>query len=123
MPCRGLFLMKPPLRYCQKVNEIAPGQSIAVKNRRSKRNIVTMKFNLFNWILETISTLIVILIKNTYSTVIYLLITSCGTPLVYYLGIEENRRQAKARFREQIKMFKKSRKNEPTTVEPIKENK
>ena len=82
-----------------------------------------MKFNLWNWILETISTLIVIIIKNSYSTVIYLLITSCGTPLVYYLGIEENRRQAQARFREHIKMFKKSRNNEQTTVEPIKENK
>ena len=79
-----------------------------------------MKFNLWNWILETISTLIVIIIKNSYSTVIYLLITSCGTPLVYYLGIEENRRQAKARFKEHIKMFKKSRNNDP---EPIKENK
>ena len=79
-----------------------------------------MKFNLWNWILETISTLIVIIIKNSYSTVIYLLITSCGTPLVYYLGIEENRRQAQARFREHIKMFKKSRNNEP---EPIEENK
>ena len=82
-----------------------------------------MKFNLWNWILETISTLIVIIIKNSYSTVIYLLITSCGTPLVYYLGIEENRRQAKARFKEHIKMFKKGRNNEQTTVEPIKENK
>ena len=82
-----------------------------------------MKFNLWNWILETISTLIVIIIKNSYSTVIYLLITSCGTPLVYYLGIEENRRQAKTRFREHIKMFKKSRNNEPITVETIKENK
>ena len=76
-----------------------------------------MKFNLLNWILETLCTLIVILIKNTYSTVIYLLIISCGTPLVYYLGIEENRRQAQARFREHIKMFKKSSNNESTTVE------
>lgn len=82
-----------------------------------------MKFNLLNWILETICTLIVILIKNTYSTVIYLLIISCGTPLVYYLGIEENRRQAQAHFREHIKMFKKSRNNESTTLEEIKEKK
>ena len=50
--------------------------------------------------------MIVVFIKNPYSTVIYLLIISSGTPLVYYLGIEENRRQAKARFREHIKCLK-----------------
>ena len=65
-----------------------------------------MKFNLLNWILETTCTIIIVLIKNPYSTVIYLLIISSGTPLVYYLGIEENRRQAQARFREHIKMLK-----------------
>ena len=70
-----------------------------------------MKFNLFNWILETVSTIIVVLIKNAYSTTTYLLIISCGTPLVYYLGIEENRRLAQARFREHVKMFKKNKNN------------
>ena len=75
-----------------------------------------MKFNLLNWILDTISTLLVILIKNPYSTVVYLLIISCGTPLVYYLGIEENRRQAEARFKEQIKKFTRSRIKTSTTV-------
>ena len=65
-----------------------------------------MKFNLLNWILETTCTIIIVLIKNPYSTVIYLLIISSGTPLVYYLGIEENRRQAQARFKEHIRMIK-----------------
>ena len=82
-----------------------------------------MKFNLLNWILETISTIFVIVIKNTYYSVIYLLIISCGTPLVYYLCIEENRKQAQARFREHIKKFKKSRNNESTTLETIEDNK
>ena len=79
-----------------------------------------MKFNLLNWILETVSTIIVVLIKNAYSTTIYLLIISCGTPLVYYLGIEENRRLAQAHFRDHVKMFKKSKNNKVGKVEENK---
>ena len=30
---------------------------------------------------------------------LYFVVNSCGTPLVYYLGIEENRRQAQDYFR------------------------
>ena len=30
---------------------------------------------------------------------LYFVVNSCGTPLVYYMGIEENRRQAQDYFR------------------------
>ena len=66
------------------------------------------------------SDIIVVLIKNAYSTTIYLLIISCGTPLVYYLGIEENRRLAQAHFRDHVKMFKKSKNNKEGKVEENK---
>ena len=50
-----------------------------------------MQFNMFNWLLETVSLILVYFSASMFITILYLLITSCGTPLVYYLGIEENR--------------------------------
>ena len=36
---------------------------------------------------------------NLVSTIVYVVTMSCGTPLVYYLGIEENRQTAQDRAR------------------------
>ena len=37
--------------------------------------------------------------RNPVTYFLYFVVNSCGTPLVYYLGIEENRRQAQDYFR------------------------
>ena len=37
--------------------------------------------------------------RNEVIYFLYFVVNSCGTPLVYYLGIEENRRQAQDYFR------------------------
>ena len=48
------------------------------------------------------------LISNTeLVTVIYILVMSCGTPLVYYLGIEENRKIAQEYFKSNMRIVKK----------------
>lgn len=66
-----------------------------------------MKFNMFNWILETFSTFLVFISLNRYFTLLYIVTISCGTPIVYFMGIEENRNLAKDYFKSNIRIFKK----------------
>ena len=75
------------------------GLSDAAKKRRKRRNVVTMKFNLINYLVETLSGILFLVVKNFFVDLLYLLLNCCGTPLVYYLGIEENRKQAEQYIR------------------------
>ena len=86
---------------------------LCVKSRisRKKRNLVTIKFNLFNWVLETFSILIVLVEFSNFVTILYLLINSCGPPFVYFMGIEENRQAAAEYFRANIRIFKRNGEN------------
>ena len=47
-------------------------------------------------------------VEDYFADMIYILVNSCGTPLVYHLGIEENRRQAQEYFRSHIRVFRRS---------------
>ena len=76
-----------------------------VRNKRKNRNLVTMKFNMFNWMLETVSTFMMFIFINRFSTLLYVLVNSCGTPLVYVMGIEENRNMAKEYFKYRMRIF------------------
>ena len=58
-----------------------------------------MKFNLINYLVETLSGILFLVVKNFFVDLLYLLLNCCGTPLVYYLGIEENRKQAEQYIR------------------------
>ena len=53
---------------------------------------------MINWLLETLCTFLVVIDINRFFTILYILIMSCSTPLVYYLGIEENRILAQAQI-------------------------
>ena len=75
------------------------GLSEVAKRRREHRNVVTMKFNLINYLVETLSGILFLVVKNFFVDLLYLLLNCCGTPLVYYLGIEENRKQAEQYIR------------------------
>ena len=58
-----------------------------------------MKFNLMNYVLESGTMLLFGLVRNEYISILYFVVNCCGTPLVYYIGMEENRRQAQDYFR------------------------
>ena len=62
-----------------------------------------MKFNMINWVLETLCTILVLMKVNRIFYILYLFINATGTPLVYYLGIEENRKSAKEYFKSNIR--------------------
>ena len=96
-------------RFRKIQNEKVNGLSSSAKNRRKRGNLVSMQFNMFNWLLETVSLILVYFSSNIFSTILFLLVTSCGTPLVYYLGIEDNRKKAREHFQSRIRIFKKNR--------------
>ena len=62
-----------------------------------------MKFNMINWVLETLCTILVLMKVNRIFYILYLFINATGTPLVYYLGIEANRKSAKEYFKSNIR--------------------
>ena len=74
---------------------------------RRKQNLVSMQFNMINWLVETVSLFLVMFEDYEFFTILYLLVTSCGAPLVYYLGIEDNRQKAKEYFQSRMRILKK----------------
>ena len=91
--------------------------------RRKRKNIVSMKFNMINWILETIVNILILIDNSRLSTIIYVLIMSGGTPLVYFMGIEENRKMAKEHFKTHIKIFKKKNQVQASAISKSYEGK
>ena len=72
-------------RFRKKQDERAPGISSTSKLRRKKRNLVSMRFNIFNWLLEVVSfifLLIGIVGENPMLNILHLLANSGGAPLV-----------------------------------------
>ena len=80
---------------------------------------------MINWLLETVSYLLIMRRRNIYLTILYVLVNSCGTPLVilsnlllsyfyqsffpvYFLGIEENRRLTREHFQSHMRIFKRN---------------
>ena len=76
--------------------------------KRKNRNLVSMKFNIINWLLDLAVTVLVVFNKHKFVTGLYIFVISCGTPLVYFMGIEENRiiiRQAVKQNSHEIKRW------------------
>ena len=93
------------------------------RKQRKNRNLVTMKFNMINWVLETFSTILVLKEVNRIFYILYLFVNSTGTPLVYYLGIEENRKPAQEYFRSNIRQLIRNLMYLKATVCPLSVNK
>ena len=115
-------------RFRNKQDENVTGISRKAKVLRKRRNLVSVQFNLINWLLETISLIPVMFVENVFLSILYLLVNSCGTPLVilfkfiytyiflpnhyfqvYFLGIEENRRLAREHFQSRIRIFTRNK--------------
>ena len=60
-------------RFKNNQNERVVGLSEVAKRRREQRNVVTMKFNLINYLLETVSVLMSLLVKNFFVDLLYYL--------------------------------------------------
>ena len=72
---------------------------------------MNIKYNLFQWILETINIICVVISpKNNF---IFLLCMNCGPPIIYFMGIAENRKATEEYVKSKITVFDKLRKKSP----------
>ena len=108
------FFYRKIYTFRKKLNEKNVGLSKAAVMLRKRRNLVTMKFNLFTWIWETSSMLIVAV--NIDMKILYALSISCGPPLLYFMGIEENRRVTLEYFKANISIFRRNPKNQVNSI-------
>ena len=81
-----MFKIHLSIRSRNKQDENVTGISKSAKVLRKRRNLVSIQFNLMNWLLETISLILVTIGDNVFWTILYLLLNSCGTPLVVLLN-------------------------------------
>ena len=124
-----MFIVDCVFRFRKRQDKGVPGLSNQARTLRKNKNLVSMKFNMSNWLLETASLILVTIghyLENSYNITfysftfytLYILVNSCGTPLVYFLGIEENRRLAGEKFQSRIRIFKKKRVSPTLPVPP-----
>ena len=92
--------------FTKKQNKVAPGLSDEAMRRRRQKNLVSIQFNLMNWVLESVMILMIVMTTNKMIQTSFILVTSIGTPLIYFLGIEANRQKIKEFYRNQIKASK-----------------
>ena len=84
----------------QQVNSV---RGLAEFNRvyRKKSNLVTTKYNLIIWIIEAVSMFsIMFSIQNNVSQIFYFSIPSTFSPILYFIGILENRERMRIRFQD-----------------------
>ena len=81
-------------RFRRNHNNKLKGISEDQRSKRRKRNLVTMKFNMINWMIETVSIIMIVIVPDDLVFTLYILLNSCATPLVYIFGMEENRKSA-----------------------------
>ena len=108
------FFYRKIYTFRKKLNEKNVGLSKAAVMLRKRRNIVTMKFNLFTWMLEISSMLFVN--ANMDMKVLYTLSISCGPPLLYFMGIEEHRRVTREYFKNKIRIFRRNSQTQEYSV-------
>ena len=97
-------------KFCQTQDSQKKGLSERVLMSRKRRNLVNVKFNLFNWILDT-SCILLVLVSSEEFQIVYLLFISCGPPLLYFMGMEDNRKATKNYFHSRMRIFRTRGKN------------
>ena len=79
--------------FTKKQNKVAHGLSDEAMQRRRQKDLVSIQFNLMNWVLELVMILMIVTTTDKMFQTSFILVTSIGTPLIYYLGIEANRQK------------------------------
>ena len=74
---------------------------------RKTRNLVTTRFNLLIWICEVISGFVVLFPGSNIFLILYFFLPSTLSPLMYYMGIEDNRQAMKKHIKEMFLELKR----------------
>ena len=89
--------------YRFRQQQVKSVKGLAEMNRfyRKKSNLVTTKYNLIIWITEAFTMFFIMLsIQNNVFQILYLAIPSTFSPILYYIGILENREHMRVRIRD-----------------------
>jgi hypothetical protein len=89
-------------------DSLTSGLTDKSRNSRKNRNIVTAKINAIIWLSEFCSYL-VLLPQNNIFFVLYFLVSGTVSPILYYSGIEANRKAAQEHIRDMFKESKKTK--------------
>ena len=81
-----------------------------------RRNLVTCKFNFIIWLTELVSGLVVLIPGSQYVKLFYIVTPNIISPVIYYVGIESNRKALKKHLNE---LFKESKATKPTKINTV----
>ena len=73
---------------------------------RIRKNLVTCKFNVIIWFTELICGCVVFIPGSQYILLLYLVTPNIISPIIYYIGMESNRKELKKYF---LELFKESK--------------
>ena len=115
-----MLLTKAIFRFNLNQNRKASGLSKEARSKRRQRNLISMKFNIINWALESVMLLLTSSLYNRcryyynvmndtdqeqkvhelhkccrWINLLYIAVSCCGTPIVYFMAIEDNRKKAR----------------------------
>ena len=85
------------------------GISDKSRNARKKRNLVSTKYNLIIWICEVLCSFPIIFSKSDIFQILYVSLPSTLSPILYFIGILENREHMRTRLLEIFKEYKRKR--------------
>ena len=71
-----------------------------------RKNLVTCKFNVIIWFTELISGCVVLIKGSQYILLFYIVAPNIVSPVIYYIGMESNRKALKNYF---LELFKESK--------------
>ena len=74
-----------------------------VHQARKSRNLVTTRYNLIIWICEVLSGLVVFIPGSNLFLILYHFFPATLSPVLYFMGIEDNRKAMQIRIKEMIK--------------------
>ena len=106
------FTIIVPLGYVciytfrRQMNRNIQGLSDESINFRKKRNLVTTKYNLFIWISEVFCSVSILFSNSNIVIILYFALPSTVSPILYFIGILENREHMRIRVREIVKESK-----------------
>ena len=74
---------------------------------RKSKNLVTTRYNLLIWICELLCGLVVFIPGSNLFLILYHFLPATLSPVLYFLGIEDNRRAMRSRIKEMMSELQK----------------
>ena len=71
-----------------------------------RKNLVTCKFNIIIWFTELLCGCLIFIPGSQYIKLFYLVTPNLISPIIYYIGMESNRKELKKYF---LELFKESK--------------